>query len=72
MNTNKVIISLNGRQVNPDMLIYTPIFKVIVIAVDMFESHIIDERHFFNRPEAESYANEYRCSGGVLAIVLHM
>lgn len=30
----------------------------------MFESSIIDERHFSNRPEAESFANEYKCSGG--------
>lgn len=46
------------------MLVYVPFFKVIVISVDMFESTIIDERHFSNRPEAESFANEYKCSGG--------
>lgn len=46
------------------MLVYVPLFKVIVISVDMFESSIIDERHFSNRPEAESFANEYKCSGG--------
>lgn len=46
------------------MLVYVPFFKVIVISVDMFESSIIDERHFSNRPEAESFANEYKCSGG--------
>lgn len=54
------------------MPVYVPFFKVIVISVDMFESSIIDERHFSNRPEAESFANEYKCSGGVLAIVLQM
>lgn len=46
------------------MLVYVPFFKVIVISVDMFESTIIDERHFSNRPEAEFFANEYKCSGG--------
>jgi len=46
------------------MLAYIPFFKVIVVAVDVFESTIIDERHFSNRPEAEAFANEYRCSGG--------
>lgn len=46
------------------MLVCVPFFKVIVVSVDIFESSIIDERHFSNRPEAESFANEYRCSGG--------
>lgn len=55
------------------MLVYVPFFKVIVISVDMFESSIIDERHFSNRPEAESFADEYRCSGGgVVTVILQM
>lgn len=28
------------------MLVYVPFFKVIVVAIDIFESTIIDERHF--------------------------
>lgn len=56
------------------MLVYVSFFKVIVISVNMFESTIIDERHFSNRPEAEAFANEYKCSGGggVVAMVLQM
>lgn len=46
------------------MMVYVPFFKVIVISVDMFGSSIIDERHFSNRPEAESFADKYKCSGG--------
>lgn len=30
------------------MLVYVPFFKVIVLSVDIFESRIIDERHFVN------------------------
>lgn len=43
------------------MMVYVPFFKVIVISVDIFESSIIDERHFSNRPEAESFANKNKC-----------
>lgn len=45
------------------MLVYVPFFKVIVISVDIFESSIIDERHFSSRTEAESFANKYKCLG---------
>lgn len=44
------------------MLVYVPFFKVIVLAVDVFETTIIDERHFPTKAEAEAYANS--CSGG--------
>lgn len=46
------------------MVVYVPFFKVIVIFVDMFESSVIDERHFSNCSEAEEFANKYKCSGG--------
>lgn len=46
------------------MLVYVPFYKVIVIAVDMFESTIIDERHFPTKSEADEFANQYKCSGG--------
>lgn len=39
------------------MLVYIPFFKVIVISVNVFESSIIDKRHFSSRTEAESFAN---------------
>lgn len=55
------------------MLVYVPFFKVIVVAIDIFESNIIDERHFKSRSEADAFAHEYRLSkDNVFAIVLQM
>lgn len=55
------------------MLVYVPFFKVIVVAIDIFESTIIDERHFKSRSEANGFA--YRTiidSDNVRAIVIEM
>lgn len=35
---------------------YEPFFKVIVLRIDVFESTIIDERHFATNDEAYSYS----------------
>lgn len=53
------------------MFVYVPFFKVIVLAVDVFESTIINERHFTSLSEAESFAGKYN-SSGILAIILQM
>lgn len=55
------------------MFVYVPFFKVIVIAIDVFESKIIDERHFLNCSEANGFA--YRTiidSDNIRAIVIEM
>ena len=41
-----------------------PFYKVIVLHVNMFETTILDERHFPTRPEAETFAAQYRDRGG--------
>lgn len=59
--------------VGESMMVYVPFFKVIVIAIDVFESKIIDERHFPSRSEANGFA--YRTiidSDNVRAIVVEM
>ena len=49
------------------MLVYVPFFKVIVLSVDVFETTIINEKHFPTKTDAEAYANS--CSGVVTVIV---
>lgn len=46
-------------------------YKVLVIALDVFESSIIDERHFQYKSEADEFArmNTYN---GRLAVVITM
>lgn len=44
-------------------------FKVIVIKVDPFESMIVDERNFKERPEASAYADEARKTGTIAIVV---
>lgn len=50
---------------------YVTFYKVIVIKVDVFESSIVDERHFTNSNEAHTYANAMSEAGylPVLAIM---
>ena len=43
-------------------------FTVIVIKLDIFESTIIDERHFGNRSEAQEYARTMN-SGGYISVI---
>ena len=39
------------------MFQYVPFYTVIVLKIDVFESAIVDERHFGNAPEALAYAD---------------
>ena len=45
-------------------------FKVIILDIGLFESEIIDERHFESRIEANNYANAHIDEG--LPIIIEM
>ena len=45
------------------MFQYVPFYTVVVLKIDVFESIIIDERHFANAPEALGYADTMKESG---------
>ena len=44
-------------------------YKVIVIKCDDFESQIIDEKNFKERPEASAFADKVRTSGTIVVVV---
>ena len=44
-------------------------YKVIIVAVDLFESHIIDERHFSDRVAASQYADAMKHQDYVAVLV---
>lgn len=46
-----------------------PFFKVIVLQIGLFESEIVDERHFSNELKAQYYANKMCNNGYVTTIV---
>ena len=50
---------------------YAPFYKVIVVKVDVFESIIIDERHFATRTEADVFADTMQ-QAGYMAILVAM
>ena len=54
------------------MIAYKPFYKVIILQVDVFETTIIDERHFPDRLAARSYANQYRQKKQIIALIIHM
>ena len=45
------------------MFQYVPFYTVVVLKIDVFESIIIDERHFANAPEALAYADTMKEAG---------
>ena len=45
-----------------------PFYKVIVVKIDIFESSIIDERHFKDREEANVYSDTMKDAGYVTII----
>lgn len=47
---------------------YVPFFKVVVLKLDVFESSIVDERHFKTNAEAHLYADTMREAGYVAVI----
>ena len=47
---------------------YVPFYKVVVLKLSVFESSIIDERHFKTNAEAYTYADTMREAGYVAVI----
>lgn len=47
---------------------YVPFFKVVVLKLDVFESVIVDERHFKTNAEAHIYADTMQEAGYVTII----
>ena len=53
------------------MFQYVPFYTVVVLKVDVFESVIVDERHFANAPEALVYADTMK-EAGYIPVVAQM
>lgn len=47
---------------------YVPFYKVVVVKIDVFESTIIDERHFRTSIEANTFADTMKEAGYVTII----
>lgn len=47
---------------------YAPFYKVVVLKVDVFESAIVDERHFGSSSEAHAFADTMRQVGYITVI----
>ncbi len=47
-------------------------YKVIVLNIDIFESEIVDEKHFQNSQEARQYCDNIRKNTGNMAFVVKM
>ena len=59
-----------GKAVTIMMIVAVKTFyKVITINIDVFESHIIDERHFASREEAEAYKESVESDNTAVIIV---
>ena len=50
------------------MFQYVPFYTVVVLKIDVFESIIIDERHFANAPEALAYADTMKAAGYISVV----
>ena len=47
---------------------YVPFYKVVVVKIDVFESSIVDERHFRTNAEALTYSDNMKEAGYVTII----
>ena len=47
---------------------YVPFYKVVVVKIDVFESSIVDERHFRTNAEAHAYADTMSEAGYITVI----
>ena len=47
---------------------YAPFYKVVVLKLDVFESSIVDERHFKTNAEAHLYSDTMQEAGYVTII----
>ena len=50
---------------------YMSFYKVIVLKIDLFESSIIDERHFSNNNSAIAYSKNM-INAGYTTMIVHM
>lgn len=53
------------------MFQYVSFYKVVVLKIDVFESTIVDERHFSSSPEALVYADSMK-KAGYIPVVAQM
>ena len=47
---------------------YVPFYKVVVLKIDVFESSIVDEKHFRTNAEAHAYADTMSEAGYITVI----
>lgn len=47
---------------------YVPFYKVVVLKIDVFESSIVDEKHFRTKAEAHAYADTMSEAGYITVI----
>lgn len=47
---------------------YVPFYKVIVLKIELFESFIIDEKHFKNSMAADAYSEAMNKAGYVTVV----
>jgi len=47
-------------------------YKVIVVRVDIFDSEIVDERHFADGAEAMKFCNNAKSTSGLTAMLISM
>lgn len=56
------------KLIKPVAISATNFWKVVVIHLDLFESTIIDERHFPNREDAETFEGKYANDDSVVCL----
>lgn len=54
------------------MVISTNFYKVIVIAVDIFESKIVEEKHFGSKSDANNYKEYINNSTDFVGVVIKL
>jgi len=58
--------------ITPITMAATKFWKVIVIQLDLFESTIIDERHFSNKEEAKTFESKYAKNDSIICVACMM
>ncbi|MBR6328178.1 MAG: hypothetical protein IKR68_00855 [Lachnospiraceae bacterium] len=51
---------------------YSRFYKVIVVKVDIFDSEIVDERHFSEPAEAMRFCDDMKQTPGISALLIEM
>lgn len=58
--------------VTPITMAATKFWKVIVIQLGLFESAIIDERHFSNKEEVKAFESKYANKDSIICVACMM